>query len=359
MYKVDPKKLIPSHTVTETIDSSNLQSTHKKIQGYDFNQDLDYPSLLKSFSTMGIQSSQVSKAIEITKEMLAWRGKDNEKCTIFLGFTSAAASSGVRELIKFLVQHKLVDVLVSTAGAVEEDIMKCSGSHYLSNFRENDDLLRKKEVVRMGNIITTEGQYKKFYTTMMPVLDDMLKQQEEKKVNWTPSKIIDFWGQRVADESSILYWCHKNQIPLYCPGFTDGAIGELFLIHHENNEAKLRVDLVKDIRGVNDSAIHATCTGVMILGGGVIKHHILNANLMRNGANFAVFINTAQEFDGSDAGAKPTEALSWGKLALDCKKVKVYSEFSLVFPFIVSEAFYPEFKKRQENKEGEKIETNE
>ena len=72
------------------------------------------------------------------------------------------------------------------------------------------------------------------------------------------------------------------------------------------------------------------------MGGGVIKHHILNSNMMRNGANFAVYINCAQEFDCSDAGARPEEALSWGKLRFDCDFVKIYAEVSLVFPLLVS-----------------------
>ena len=53
---------------------------------------------------------------------------------------------------------------------------------------------------------------------------------------------------------------------------------------------------------------------MIILGGGLIKHHICNANLMRNGANFSVFLNTASEYDGSDSGARPDEAVSWGKI---------------------------------------------
>ena len=54
---------------------------------------------------------------------------------------------------------------------------------------------------------------------------------------------------------------------------------------------------------------------MILLGGGVIKHHICNANLMRNGADYSVFVNTGQEFDGSDTGAKPDEAISWGKVS--------------------------------------------
>lgn len=346
MMKVPPETLKPSHTVTEDTDPSKLTETHKQIRGYEFNEGLDYAKLIDSFATMGIQSSQLSKAIDIIREMLQWRGPENETCTIFLGFTSGGVTSGTRELIRFLAEHRLVDVLVTTAAAVEEDLMKCSASHFLSNFREDDDLLRQKGVIRMGNVITTRDKYQGFRAAMSKVLDRMLERQEKEDFNWTPSKTIDFWGETVGDKSSILHWCHKNGIPVFCPGFTDGAIGELLLTHHENNEAKLRVDVVEDVRRMNDSALKAKQSGVIILGGGVIKHHILNANLMRNGANYAVFINTAQEFDASDTGAKPTEALSWGKLALDSKRVKVYSEFSLVFPLVVAKAFYPEYQKR-------------
>ena len=100
------------------------------------------------------------------------------------------------------------------------------------------------------------------------------------------------------------------------------------------------LDLIQDIKALNKSALRAKKTGVIILGGGVIKHHILNANLMRNGADYAVLINTGAEFDGSDAGARPNEAISWGKLKLNCEFVKVYTEVTLVFPILVARTFY-------------------
>lgn len=80
-------------------------------------------------------------------------------------------------------------------------------------------------------------------------------------------------------------------------------------------------------------------TGVVILGGGVAKHHVNNANLFRNGADFAVYINTAQEFDGSDSGARPDEAVSWGKIRMDAKPVKVHGDATILFPLLVSQTF--------------------
>ena len=78
---------------------------------------------------------------------------------------------------------------------------------------------------------------------------------------------------------------------------------------------------------------------MLIFGGGLVKHHICNANLMRNGANFAVFVNTGQEFDGSDSGAKPDEAVSWGKVRLDATPVKVYADATLIMPLLVAQTF--------------------
>lgn len=86
----------------------------------------------------------------------------------------------------------------------------------------------------------------------------------------------------------------------------------------------------------------------IILGGGVIKHHTCNANLMRNGANFSVYINTGHEFDGSDSGASPDEAVSWGKIRVDAKPVKVSVDASIVFPLIVSQTFVKHMKKQEE-----------
>jgi deoxyhypusine synthase len=78
---------------------------------------------------------------------------------------------------------------------------------------------------------------------------------------------------------------------------------------------------------------------MLILGGGIIKHHICNANLMRNGADFCVFINTGLDYDGSDAGAPTDEAISWGKIRLDAHPVKLHCEASLAFPLLVSQTF--------------------
>jgi len=129
---------------------------------------------------------------------------------------------------------------------------------------------------------------------------------------------------------------------VFCPAFTDGALGDVIYFNTYKNPGFI-CDLVQDIKKLNDSALWAKKTGMIILGGGVIKHHICNANLMRNGADFSVFVNTASEFDGSDAGARPDEAKSWGKIAMEATPVKLYAECSLVVPIIIGETFVRNF----------------
>ena len=69
---------------------------------------------------------------------------------------------------------------------------------------------------------------------------------------------------------------------------------------------------------------------------------------MGDGADFSVYINTALEFDGSDSGARPDEAVSWGKIAIGAVSCKVYCEASIIWPIIMGETFVRnhEFAKR-------------
>lgn len=268
-----------------------------------------------------------------------------EKTTIFLGYTSNLISSGLRETLRYLVEHKHVSAIVTTAGGVEEDFIKCLGHTYLGDFSTPGAGLRAKGFNRIGNLVVPNGNYCSFEDWVVPILQKMYEEQEESKnteepLYWTPSKVIHRLGKEINDERSVYYWAWKNDIPVFCPALTDGSLGDMLYFHtFKTSPGQLRIDIVEDIRRVNTIAVRAKRTGMIILGGGVIKHHIANANLMRNGAESAVYINTAQEFDGSDAGARPDEAVSWGKIKVDGDSVKVYAEATVVFPMIVAATF--------------------
>ena len=163
-------------------------------------------------------------------------------------------------------------------------------------------------------------------------------EQEASKRIWSPAQMIARLGEAINDESSICYWAARNNIPIFCPAITDGSIGDMIYFHSFKNPG-LVVDIAQDIRAINDLATKSRASGMLIFGGGLVKHHICNANLMRNGANFSVFVNTGQEFDGSDSGAKPDEAISWGKVRVDAKPVKVHADATLILPLLVAQTF--------------------
>lgn len=145
-------------------------------------------------------------------------------------------------------------------------------------------------------------------------------------------------GEKINDEKSIYYWAWKQNVKVYCPVATDGALGDniyFFKFKH----ADFVLDVAEDMKEFNDTTIGLKKSGVIILGSGVVKHSILNANMLRNGADYAVYINTAEEYDGSDAGALPSEAVSWGKIKKDARSVKVHADATIVFPLVVAESF--------------------
>lgn len=247
-------------------------------------------------------------------------------------------SSGVRETIRFLVQNKLVDAIVTSAGGVEEDLIKCLADTGVGSFKMDGAKLRKRGLNRIGNLIVPNDNYCRFEDWLMPILDEAHEKQMNEKVIFTPSTFIKLLGERIAHEDSICYWAARNDIPIFCPALTDGSLGDM-LFFHSYKRPGLILDIVRDVAKINRLAIDAPASGMIILGGGVVKHHIANANLMRNGADFSVYVNTGQEFDGSDAGASPDEAISWGKIKSKAKMTKVCADATLVFPLLVAQTF--------------------
>ncbi len=247
-------------------------------------------------------------------------------------------SCGMREIIRYLCEHKMVDVIVTTAGGIEEDFIKCFAPFYMGDFNLDGKTLREKGINRTGNLLVPNENYCLFEDWISPLINEMHELQKTKGKIFTPRKIIKYLGKKINNPKSVYYWCAKNDIPVFCPALTDGSMGDMLFFNNFRNPGFI-VDILQDIVELNKISLHSKKTGMIILGGGVIKHHICNANLMRNGADYAVYINTAQEFDGSDAGARCDEAVSWGKIRANARSVKVYAEVTLVFPIIVGETF--------------------
>jgi deoxyhypusine synthase len=303
-----------------------------KIEGYDFNKGVNYEKIVESFGSTGFQASHLSKAIEITNDMI------KENAFIFLGYTSNMVSSGLREIFRFLVENKKVNVVVTTGGGIEEDFIKCLGPFILGDFRASGKELRDKGINRIGNIYAPNNRYIEFEKFVQPILEEVYKEQKKNGKMTTPSELIWKMGEKINNKESIYYWAWKNKIKVYCPTVLDGALGDnvyFFKFKHPD----FVLDIAEDVKSFNDLTIGLEKSGLVILGSGVVKHSILNANMLRNGADYAVYINNAQEFDGSDAGALPEEAVSWGKIRKDAKSVKVFGDATILFPLLVAESF--------------------
>jgi deoxyhypusine synthase len=225
------------------VKSEDLPDGTPRIRGYDFNQGVDLSAIIKAAYTTGFQATNLALAVDEVNRMRSWRLSDKPwkleddedlkdpqaregiKCTIFLSYTSNMVSCGVRESIKFLCQHRMVDCLVTTAGGVEEDFIKCMHDTYLGDFALKGVDLRLKGQNRIGNLIVPNKNYCSFEDWLRPILHTMTDEQVEQGKIWTPSTMIERLGKEIDHEDSIYYWCYKNKIPVFCPAITDGSIG--------------------------------------------------------------------------------------------------------------------------------------
>ena len=187
------------------------------------------------------------------------------KTEIFLGFTSNMISCGMRDYLRFIVKNNLVNCIVTTAGGIEEDFIKCLAPTYLGDFDLNGTQLRKEGLNRIGNLLVPNKNYCLFEEWLMPILDKMLEEQKAGEVIWSPSKIIHRLGKEIDNEDSVYYWCYKNNIPVFCPAITDGSLGDMVYFHSFRNPG-LIIDIAQDIRELNSRTVWAKKTGMIILG---------------------------------------------------------------------------------------------
>ncbi|MFT4343837.1 MAG: deoxyhypusine synthase family protein [Candidatus Woesearchaeota archaeon] len=324
MTRQNKEGYIPS----ETANLSKLPS----IKGYNYEKAFDLVDFIKAYGTTGIQASHLASGVEILKAMR------RENATIFLSYTSNMVSSGVREALCYLVKHKLVHALITPAGGIEEDFLKCFGSFRLGNFSTNGKHLFESGVNRIGNIFVTNDFYAYFEKAFHTILDECGDSDTPPSVTDITRAMGLYTAKLENYEDSILYWAAKNDIPVFSPAFTDGSIGDIIYFHRQKKK-DFFVDIAQDMDLIVNLALNAHRTGIVALGGGSAKHYALNAQIFREGCDFAVFVNTHDGEDASDSGANPSEAITWAKLKPDAPHVKIISDASIVFPLLVAAGF--------------------
>ncbi|RLF85005.1 deoxyhypusine synthase [Thermococci archaeon] len=331
---MDPKKAVLKESSTEGI--KELPITGPWLENVDSLEEI-----INYYERIGFQATHLGKAIEIWKKVEKKR-ENGEEVRVFLGYTSNIISSGVREIIAYLVKHKKVDVIVTTAGGIEEDFIKALKPFILGDWSVNDAEMRQKGINRIGNIFVPNDRYIEFEKYMIPFFERLLEIERREGRPLTASEVIYKLGRYMDEklgkekEKSVIYWAYKNNIPIFCPALTDGSFGDMiYFFKEERGDRELIIDIANDIVKLNNLAITAKETASIILGGSLPKHAIINANLFRGGTDYAIYITTAIPWDGSLSGAPPSEGVSWGKIKAKADYVEIWSDATLVFPILV------------------------
>ena len=125
-----------------------------QVKDFLWKKGMSVKDLVDSFSHLGYQSVELKKASDVLVKMK----KDNTK--IFLTFTSNMVTSGLRGFFSQVIKLGMADVIVTTVGGIEEDIMKASGERFsIGRFDSDDVELHEKGVNRIGNIFVNNELY--------------------------------------------------------------------------------------------------------------------------------------------------------------------------------------------------------
>lgn len=296
-----------------------------EIKDFKINPEIKVKELVEKLNDSGFQATELGKAAEIAREIR------KSKAKLFLSFTSNVTASGLRGLIAQLIKEKVVNVISTSSGTLDEDFIKSFKPYLKGSFNADDEELGRKGINRMGNVFVPNDRYECLEDELPKILEKAYKI----KKRWLPAELIKLIGENMKDENSIMFQAAKNNVNIYCPGITDGAVG-LQLTFFQQKHPDFEVEVVKDFKNIMDEALNAEKTAGIILGGGIAKHHAIIANLMREGFDYCIYVSSSSPFTGSLTGATTSEAKSWGKIKPNAKAVTVYSDAMIVFPILAT-----------------------
>ena len=298
----------------------------KKVKDFFWKHGMSIEDLTDSFGSLGFQAVELNEAIKVILKM------KQSKSKIFLTFTSNMVTSGLRGFFSQLCKLKIPNILVTTSGAIEEDLMKSGGEEFeVSNFYADDTQLHERGENRVGNLVIRNESYMKFEDQMNKYLSEIYN----KKKRISVSELLYQIGLKVKDKNSILYQAAKNNIPIYCPGIADSSFGfHLFMFQQKHSD--FIVDPILDMDRIVKDLSFDEKKGLISLGGSTSKHYAVFAALLSGGFDYAVYMTTSHASSGSMSGATTQEAKSWGKLKDDAEASTVNGDVSITFPLVMT-----------------------
>ena len=322
----------PDDTRDNVVPGSDASLETPDVRGYDFRGEFDFDALLESYATTGFQATHLAQAIEICRRMRA------DDATVYLTFTSNIVSSGLRETLAYLIREGFVDVAITTSGSLAEDVIKTAKPFKMGAWDVDEGELRERGINRLGNIFVPSDRYVWLEEYLYDFFDDFFAEESLR----TPSEFARELGATLDDDDSVLSVAADRDVPIYCPALTDAEIGN-FLYYYkqrQDRDVDVGIEITDDYDALIEDGLAADTTGLVVVGAGVPKHHAIMTNLFRGGADYAVYLSTGMEGDGSLSSAPPDEAVSWGKIKDDRRNhVQVEAEATLVLPLLVAGAF--------------------
>ena len=298
----------------------------KPVEDFSIAKDMQINKIFEQMSKSGgFESRNLADGLYALTDMI----KD-ENCLKFLSFVAAITSTGLRGVIKDMIKKKWFDVVITTCGALDHDIARHFSNYNQGSFTMDDAELTKQNIHRLGNVLVPMESYG-------PIIEEKMQSFLEEEYTkgtreMSTEDICRMIGSHLG-EDSFLYWAYKNDVKVIVPGIVDGAVGsQIWMFSQKHTDFKLNI--IKDSDTLAGLIFKAKKSGALMLGGGISKHHTLWWNQYRSGLDFAVYITTAQEFDGSLSGALVREAISWGKVTQDAKQTTIHAELTTVLPFL-------------------------
>ena len=302
----------------------------KKVRDFKLKHGISVKDLVdQMYESGGFVAKKVGVGVKILKKML------KESDVRFLSFPADIISTGTRGVIKEMIKRKMFNVVITTCGTLDHDLARIWKNYYHGNFLANDVELHKEGIYRLGNIFIPTSSYGEILENkLLPMFEEIYK--EKKKLSTI--ELIREVGKRIAKEEkakeSIVYWAWKNNIPIVVPGITDGSFGSQLWTFRESHPDFV-IDVLKDEHELANIVWNAKNSGALMIGGGISKHHVIWWNQFRGGLDYAVYITTAVEWDGSLSGARLREAVSWGKVKENAKYVTIEGDATVILPLML------------------------
>ena len=302
----------------------------------------DSRKIISSMEKMSFVSRETANAANIYNEML----KD-KNCTIFLTLAGSTSAAGCMHVYRDLVKYNMVDAIVATgASIIDMDFFEALGfKHYQGSQFQDDTELRENYIDRIYDTYIDEDQLQMCDRIIGEIADTLDPR------SYTSREFIQEIGKYLKTNSkkkgSLIEMAYDNNVPIFCPAFTDSSAGFGLVMHQERNPKNhITIDAIREFRELTEIKIRSEGSGLFMIGGGVPKNFIQDTVICAEllGKNvamhkYAVQITVADSRDGACSSSTLKEASSWGKVDVT-KEQMVFAEATTVLPLIASDAFH-------------------